>query len=129
MLHQSKLLFKQKPSTVDEYLALQPGQVRAELKLLRRTIKKAAPKAQEVISYGMPAFEFNGMLAWMAPSKNHYALYVRPRFMQPFLGKLKKYSLSKSAIRFPYGKPLPVKLVTEIIKYAAKENLRNVKKK
>ena len=112
-----------KPQTVNEYFALQPPPVRAELTLLRRAIKKAAPQAEEVISYSMPAFKLNGMLAWMAPSKNHYALYVRPRFMQPFMSRLKGFSLSKSAIRFPYGKPLPVKLITDIIKYAVKENM------
>ncbi len=115
------------PKTVfrnaDEYIVLQPDHTRAHLELIRQTIKTAAPEAMEVISYAMPAFKFHGMLAWYAAAKNHCGLYIRPRIMQEFTERLSEYELTKSAIHFPYSKPLPDQLVSDIIKHAASENL------
>jgi uncharacterized protein YdhG (YjbR/CyaY superfamily) len=110
-------------STIDEYLALQPSALRATLEQLRQIIKKAAPGAEETISYQMPAFKFHGMLVWFAGYKNHYGLYPMPKTIQVFKDKLTAYELSKGTIRFPLDKPVPVKLITEIVKYRVKENL------
>src|SRR4051812_5579975 len=103
-------------STIDEYIALQPSQLRATLEQLRQIIKKAAPDAEEVISYQMPGFKFQGMLVWFAATKNHYGFYPFSKTLEVFKNKLKPYDLSKGTIRFPLDKPLPVKLITEIVK-------------
>ena len=116
-------------STVDEYLALLSTQIKATLEQLRQTIKKAAPEAEEVISYQMPAFKFHGILVWFAAFKNHYSLFVRPKVLQVFKDELKQYETSKSAIRFPLDKPVHVQLVTKIVRLTAKENLEKARLK
>ncbi|MFN8282660.1 MAG: DUF1801 domain-containing protein [Chitinophagales bacterium] len=110
-------------TTTDGYIALQPKEVQTTLQQLRQTIKKAAPDAEEIISYSMPAFKFHGMLVWFAAWKNHYGIYV-PAVLAVFKDKLTDYETTKATVRFPYNKPMPKKLITEIIQYAAQENLR-----
>jgi uncharacterized protein YdhG (YjbR/CyaY superfamily) len=107
---------------VDEYIALQPESIRGTLELLRRTIKNAIPGAEEKISYQMPSYHYHGVVAWFAGLKGHYSLYVRPFVQQAFKDRLKGYDLSKSAIRFPLDFPVPGKLISDIVKYAAAEN-------
>lgn len=114
---------KTKFTTIDEYLALQPKDIRYILQQLRQTIQKAAPDAKEVISYSMPAFKFHGMLVWFAAWKNHYGIYV-PAVLAVFKDKLSDYETTKATVRFPYDKPIPKKLISEIIQFAAQENLR-----
>jgi uncharacterized protein YdhG (YjbR/CyaY superfamily) len=116
-------------NTINDYLANQDVSVRYSLEKLRHTIKKAVPEAEETISYQMPAFKYLGMLAYFAAFKNHYSLFVKPKVLQVFKDDLKQYELSKSAIRIPKGKPVPVQLVTKIIKFGAKENLDKAKAK
>jgi len=116
-------------NTINDYLANQDTSVRYSLEKLRHTIKKAVPEAEETISYQMPAFKYLGMLAYFAAFKNHYSLFVKPKILQAFKDDLKQYELSKSAIRIPKGKPVPVQLVTKIIKFGALENLEQAKAK
>ncbi len=113
---------KGKFTSVDEYIALHPGPVRKGLELLRKTIKTTAPEAEEMISYQMPAYKLNGMLAFFSAAKNHYGFYPTPGPILAFREKLKLYKTSKGAIQFPLDKPIPVKLVAEIVKWKAKEN-------
>jgi uncharacterized protein YdhG (YjbR/CyaY superfamily) len=121
-------------NNIDEYIALQPEYIRPTLELLRQTIKIAAPQAEEIISYQMPAYKFHGILIFFAAFKNHYSAFVRPRVMEVFKPKLKEFVLTKSAIRFPLNTPVQKELISEIVKYAANENLnemqikQNVKK-
>ncbi len=110
-------------STIDEYIALQPAHTKATLEQFRQTIKKAAPEAEETISYQMPAFKLHGMLVWFAAFKDHYALFPMAEAIDTFRAKLAPYALSKGTIRFPADKPLPLKLITEIVKYRVKQNL------
>jgi uncharacterized protein YdhG (YjbR/CyaY superfamily) len=114
-----KGLFK----TVDEYIALHPPAVQEGLDLLRKTIKTAAPGAEELISYQMPAYKLKGMLAFFSAANKHYGFYPTASPIIAFREKLKSYETSKGTIRFPMNKPLPVKLITEIIKWKARENL------
>jgi uncharacterized protein YdhG (YjbR/CyaY superfamily) len=114
---------KIKYSNVDEYIALQPENTRAGLKKLRDAIKKGAPQAEECISYQMPALKFHGMLAFYAAFKNHHGLYFMPPVIQAFKDKLTEYELSKATIKFPFGSSIPVKLVTEMARYSASNNL------
>lgn len=110
---------------IDDYLASQPEQVRTPLEKIREVIRKAIPDAEEMISYQMPSFKYHGMIAWYAPSKNHFAIYMRPKFLLDFKDQLSAYSLTKSAIQFSYNQPVPEALITEMVSAAAKENLAN----
>jgi uncharacterized protein YdhG (YjbR/CyaY superfamily) len=110
-------------STVDEYIALQSVQIRADLRLLRKTIKKAAPGAEEMINYQMPAYKLNGMLVFFAAAKTHFGFYPGSGPIIAFREKLKQYETSKGTIRFQLDNPIPMKLVTEIVKWKVKDNL------
>jgi uncharacterized protein YdhG (YjbR/CyaY superfamily) len=116
-------------SNVAEYIAMYPAPIRKGLGLLRKTIKKAAPGAEETISYQMPAYRLNGMLVFFAAAKSHYGFYPTSSPMTAFREKLKPYETSKGAIRFPLDKPIPIKLVTEIVKWRVQENLAKEKVK
>jgi len=110
---------------VDQYLAAQPERARIPLEIIRETIRKAVPEAEEAISYQMPSFKYHGVVAWYAPSKNHYAIYMPPKFLVQFKEQLAPYSQTKSAIHFDYNKPVPVELITEMVLAAVHENLGN----
>ena len=116
-------------SNIDEYIASRPASVGGGLKQMRQTIKSAAPGAEETISYQMPAFRFHGIVVWFAATKEHYGFYPGAGVIAAFKGKLGKYNLSKGTVRFPLDKPLPLKLITEIVKYRVKENLEKVSMK
>jgi uncharacterized protein YdhG (YjbR/CyaY superfamily) len=109
-------------STIDEYLLAQPIEARERLKNLRQTIRQAAPKAEEVISYNMPAFKWNGMLVWYAGFTKHIGLYPKASAIAAFKQDLAGYKTSKGAIQFPLEKPIPKGLVKRIVKFRLKEN-------
>lgn len=119
---------------IDEYILTQPENFRPDLELIRQTIKNTVPDAVEVISYGMPAFKFHGILAYFAVHEKHYGLYVAPEVLPVFRARLKSYKTSKATIQFPFNTPLPVELIIEIISYAAlllleKKELKKGRKK
>src|SRR5258705_13762132 len=109
------------PKNVDEYLAAQPKKVQSILNKLRSTIKSAAPKADEVISYQMPAYKYNGMLVFFAAWQNHIGLYPAGRLIA-FEKELARYERSKGTIKFPLDKPIPYNLISRIVKFRIKEN-------
>jgi uncharacterized protein YdhG (YjbR/CyaY superfamily) len=109
--------------TIDEYINLQPESIRPKLKKIRDVIAKAVPEAKESISYRMPLFKYNGMIAYFAAFTNHYSIFVSPDVMNAFREHLEEYELSKSGIKIPNSKPVPEKLLKEIVKYAANRNL------
>lgn len=119
----------QKFSSVDEYIAVFPPGTQAILQELRQTIKKAAPKAEEVISYNMPGYKLNGMLVWYAGYKNHIGFYPKPSGLKAFEKELSGYKSSKGAVQFPIDKPMPLSLVTKIVKMRIKENAEAAGKK
>ncbi|HLZ17020.1 MAG TPA: DUF1801 domain-containing protein [Cyclobacteriaceae bacterium] len=112
-----------KPANFDEYIADQPPKVRPMLKKLRQIVRKTAPDAKEVISYGMPAYKLHGMLLYFAAFTNHYSLFAFPSAIVAFKDRLKGYETSKGTIKFPLDKPVPVKLITEIVKFKVRENI------
>jgi len=120
---------KLQPKNVDAYLDKLPDKVKDTLEKLRQTIKKAAPEAEEVISYRMPAFKFHGMLVWFAAFKHHYSLYARPKILQVLKDELKPFESAKSTIKFPLDKSVPVQLITKIVKLGVKENLKRAQLK
>ncbi len=108
-------------STVDEYISLFPPEIRAGLELLRKTIRKAAPEAKEVISYHMPAYKLKSVLVYFAATKDHYGFYPTSSPVIAFKEELKHYDTSKGTIRFPLNKPIPVKLIRDIVKFRVLE--------
>jgi uncharacterized protein YdhG (YjbR/CyaY superfamily) len=110
-------------STVDEYIALFPPDVQNALQKLRKTIKKAAPGAEEVISYQMPAYKFKGMLVFFAAYKNHIGFYPTPSGIAAFEKELSGYKRAKATVQFPVDQPLPLELITKIVKFRMNENL------
>jgi uncharacterized protein YdhG (YjbR/CyaY superfamily) len=105
------------PQSVADYLAAAPKDKRAALTKLRQTIKSAAPKATEILSYGIVGYKQDGKrLVYFGYWKSHYALYAAGGFVDTHPVDLKAYEVHKSAIRFPADKPIPDRLVTKIVK-------------
>jgi uncharacterized protein YdhG (YjbR/CyaY superfamily) len=105
-----------KPSTIDEYLAAVPPDKRAALQKLRRTIRSAIPGAEECISYGLPAFRYEGrMVAWFGAAKNHCSFYPGG-VVSACEKELEGYDTSKGTIRFPPDAALPASLVKKLLK-------------
>ncbi len=115
--------------TVDEYLSALPANTKGILKEVRKTIKQAAPQAEEMISYNMPAFKLFGGLIWYAAWKEHISLYPRSSRMEAFIKELSEYEGSKGTIKFPIDKPIPFDLISKIAKFRVKENLEEAKVK
>jgi uncharacterized protein YdhG (YjbR/CyaY superfamily) len=109
--------------TTDDYISLQPAEVQHLLTQIRQAIKKGVPEAKETISYKMPAFTYNGIIAWFAVFKKHISVFYKPHCYIPFESELKKYRKTKSALSFPFGTTIPYELITKIASYAALENL------
>ena len=118
-----------KVADVDEYIQSFPVEIQAILKKLRVVIQKAAPKSEEVISYNMPAYKQNGALVYFAAYKNHIGFYPTASPIKVFNDQLENYKTSKGAIQFPLDKPLPKKLITNIVKYKLQENILKQKLK
>jgi uncharacterized protein YdhG (YjbR/CyaY superfamily) len=114
---------------IDEYISFHPESVRMQLETLRQTIRKAAPKAEEVISYQMPAFKFHGMLVYFAAYKTHIGFYPTGSGIASFKKELDKYETSKGTVRFPIDKPLPLGLIGKMVKFRVKENFEKKTKK
>jgi uncharacterized protein YdhG (YjbR/CyaY superfamily) len=111
-----------KPANIDAYISGFPEDKQVLLEQIRETIKKAAPQAVEVISYGMPAFKQNGVLVWFAAFKNHIGFYPFPSGIEAFKEELSMYKGSKGSIHFPLDKPLPLNLITVIVNFRLSEN-------
>lgn len=111
-------------NTIDEYIQVQEKNIQLGLQKIRAAIKKAAPKATEGISYQMPVFKQNGDLVYFASAKKHYGFYPTPKPILVFKKQLDEngYTYSKGAIQFPLDKPIPIKLIQEIVKFRIQEN-------
>ena len=115
--------------SVDAYIAAHPPALQKRMTQIRKLIRKAAPAAQESISYMMPAYKLNGPLVYFGQQTNHLGFYVMPSGVDAFRDVLSPYQLAKSAIQFPNDKPLPVKLITDIVKFRVAENLEKFARK
>ena len=108
---------KHPPKSVDEYLARVPEPARGTLKKIRAVIRSAAPaEATEVISYGIPMFQYKGALVWFAAFSNHCSLFPTAAVVEKFKNELKGYPTSKGTVQFPIDKPLPAALIKKIVK-------------
>lgn len=112
-------------SSVDEYIATFPPDVQKVLEELRATIRAAAPDAKETISYNMPTFTLNGTyLIYFAGWKKHVSVYPIPAGSEAFNKKIAKYADEKGTVKFPLDKPIPFKLVTQMVKLQLANNLK-----
>ncbi len=117
------------PKTIDEYIAGFPKDIQSKLQALRTTIRQAAPEAEEALSYQMPTFKLAGKnLVHFAAFKNHIGFYPAPSGIEAFKKELSVYKTSKGAVQFPLDQPLPLKLITRIVKFRVKENLAKARK-
>lgn len=108
--------------SVDSYIAGFPVPTQKLLKQLRKTIKAAAPKAEEGISYMMPAYKLAGPLVYFGGYKNHIGFYPGTAGIEAFFKEVKEFNFSKGTIQFPLDKPLPLELVTKIVKFRVRQN-------
>jgi uncharacterized protein YdhG (YjbR/CyaY superfamily) len=109
--------------SIDEYIASFPPDIQARLEAMRATIRAAAPDAEEKISYQMPTFFLKGNLVHFAAFKQHIGFYPAPRGIEAFKDQLSKYKGSKGAVQFPLDQPLPLDLVSRIVRFRVAENL------
>jgi uncharacterized protein YdhG (YjbR/CyaY superfamily) len=117
------------PRNIDEYIAGFPDHVQEILEKIRITIRKAAPDAEEAISYQIPTFKLKGNLVFFAAYKKHIGLYPAPRGNEEFKEELASYEGGKGTVRFPLDKPIPFDLIKRIVKFRVKENLARAEAK
>jgi len=114
-----------KPESIDEYISGFPEETREILNLVRKTMLSADPSIEEGISYAMPAFKYNGsFIVYFAGYKKHVGVYPVPNNEPEFEQDFAAYKTSgKGAIQFPLNKPMPLDLITRIVKYRIKKSL------
>ena len=109
---------------VDAYIAAAPKAAQPLLRQLRETIGRAAPKAVEKISYGIPFYEYHGRLIYFASFKKHVGIYPAGDDAE----ELKEYLSGRSTLRFPIGQPLPLARITRLVKRRVKEKEAKARK-
>jgi uncharacterized protein YdhG (YjbR/CyaY superfamily) len=117
------------PQTIDEYIAGFPPDVQETLQEIRQTIREAAPDAEETIKYRIPTFTLKGNLVHFGAYKKHIGFYPTPSATEKFKEQLSAYEVSKGAVRFPLGEPVPFDLITEMVRFRVQENLERAKAK
>lgn len=113
-------------NNIDEYINMFDGDVKKKLQQLRQEIKDTVPEAEEIISYGMPAFKLRKVLVYFAAYKNHIGFYPTSSAIIEFKKDLAKYKTSKGAIQFPLNKPLPLELIKNIVKFRVENDIKNI---
>jgi len=110
--------------TVDEYFSIFPTEISDKLGQIRQIIKETVPKAEELISYNMPAFKYHGILVYYAANKMHIGFYpASTQVLEIFKEQLKTYKTSKGTIQFPYEVDLPLSLIAKIVMFRAEQNI------
>lgn len=116
-------------ASVDEYISTFPEEIQTRLQTLRATIKAAAPDATEKISYQMPTFALHGNLVYFGAFTHHIGFYPAPRGIAAFADELAAYKGAKGSVQFPFDQPLPLDLITRIVKFRVEENLQKAAQK
>jgi uncharacterized protein YdhG (YjbR/CyaY superfamily) len=111
-----------KPADTDSYIASFPKETQKLLQQLRKAIQEAAPKAEEYIGYGMPAYKQNGPVVYFAGYEHHIGFYPTGSGIAAFTKEIEKYKSSKGAVQFPLDKPIPVTLIKKMVKFKIAEN-------
>ena len=119
---------KEKFKTVKEYISTYPASTQERLNTLRKLILKEVPDSDESISYGMPAYKLAGKpLVYFAGYEHHIGLYALPSGHKKFKKELAGYKQGKGSVQFPHDQPLPLELISKILKFRVSENLQNQK--
>jgi uncharacterized protein YdhG (YjbR/CyaY superfamily) len=113
--------------TIDEYISLYPTNIQEILIELRATIKAAAPEAEEIISYQMPAYRYHGIVVYFAAFSKHIGFYPKVSGIETFKNELSVYKGAKGSVQFPLDKPLPLELIAEIVRFRVNENLEQAR--
>ena len=109
-------------TNIDEYISTFPASTAKILKQVRMTVRKAAPKAEETISYGMPAFRYKGkVIIYFAGFKNHIGVYATPSGHAAFQKELSVYKQGKGSVQFPLDQPMPLDLIARIVKFRVQQ--------
>ena len=116
-------------NSIDEYIGTFPQEIQTLLEQVRATIKQAAPEAEEAIKYAMPTFVFNGNLVHFAAFKHHIGFYPVPSGIEAFKKELSVYKGAKGSVQFPLDQPMPLELISKIVKFRVNENLLKAKTK
>ncbi len=111
------------PANVDKYIATFPPEVRAVLQRVRQVVREAAPDAQEVISYRMPAFKLSGILVYFAAFKSHIGFYPPIRGDARIEKAASAYAGEKGNLRFPLDRPIPFDLISRLTRLRVKQDL------
>jgi uncharacterized protein YdhG (YjbR/CyaY superfamily) len=117
------------PGSIDEYIAAFPPEVRSILRKIRATIRKAAPGAEERISYKMPAFAQDGDLIYFAAFKKHIGLFPPVRGDEKLQKELARYRGEKGNLKFPLDEAIPYGLITRVVKSRVKEHQMKLRQK
>jgi uncharacterized protein YdhG (YjbR/CyaY superfamily) len=117
--------------TVDEYVAIFPASTQTLLETMRKTIREAAPEAEEIISYNMPAYKWQGVLVYFAAYKHHIGFYPTGSGIAAFTKEIAVYKSSKGAVQFPIDQALPLALIQKMVRFRmeANEEKAQMKKK
>jgi uncharacterized protein YdhG (YjbR/CyaY superfamily) len=118
-----------KPESIDDYMSSFPEEIQKLLIEVRSTIRKAAPAAKEIISYQMPAFRQNGVLVYFAAFKKHIGFFPTTSGIAAFKEELSVYKGAKGSVQFPFEKPMPLDLISRIVKFRVAENEAKTKAK
>jgi uncharacterized protein YdhG (YjbR/CyaY superfamily) len=115
----------EKPKDIDDYISRCPVEVQGILQRVRETIRDAAPDANEVISYQMPAFRQHGILVYFAAWQKHIGLYPPVSGDAAIEKAVSKYAGPKGNLQFPLDEPIPYALIKRIVKLRVKQDNEN----
>jgi uncharacterized protein YdhG (YjbR/CyaY superfamily) len=121
-ISKSRSTSRTRPETVDDYIAGFDPKVQKLLQQVRRTVRKAAPRATEVISYSMPALKQNGVLIYFAAFNSHIGFYPPIRGDAKLEKAAARYAGDKGNLRFPFAEPMPYALIAALTKLRAKQD-------
>jgi uncharacterized protein YdhG (YjbR/CyaY superfamily) len=110
------------PASIEEYINAAPAEVQDKLHQLHACIRKAAPGAEENLKWGMPAYSYEKILVTFAVFKHHIGFYPMPSAIKAFAKELTNYKTAKGSIQIKLDKPLPLSLITKIVKFRVKES-------
>ena len=103
--------------TINNYISKYPPEVQQRLEQVRACIKEIIPDAEEVFSYGVPAFKLKKVVVMYAAHKEHIGFYPMPETIEAFKDRLKDYSYAEGTVRFPHTKDLPLELIREMVTF------------
>ena len=113
---------KIKPTSIEEYIDAAPVDTQKKLYQLHACIRKAAPGSIEGLKWSMPAYSYQKILVSFAVFKQHIGFYPMPSAIKTFAKDLSKYKTASGSVQFPLDKPLPLSLISKIVKFRVTES-------